>query len=422
MHTLLRAGVVGLALASTAGLAEAKSFVVIKDVNGRIANPNGPNISLMKKTLLEEYEASGFELPEVFSVWTTFPMNGSNFGTYIDPRANDVTGIGFEDVFPPTGLKESTDPPVRAILWHNNVLAMDDRASLHRSDADAEAYGRYLFLLELSHLWGPDIDAPAPGVDDLLGFPFHWSFFMNAGGAPAGGNVWTDNGDGTFTVVTGDPGAVKFSMLDLYLMGLAGAEEVDPFQVLLPTAVPTTPTDPFWGGVYSGQSFPWFDVGNEPLTVSATVRDLTVGDVILANGERVPAVGAKDSFTLGIVLVVPNDATDEEIEALSNDFEPFAAGLPGFFDDATSGRGTLEVVTFSEDPGQGGGGGGSAGGAPPVGGSDASGGAGGGALATEDDTGCDCHAVGASSSSSSGALALVGLLAALWRRRQGART
>jgi len=417
MHTLLRACVVGLALASTAGLAEAKSFVVIKDVDGRIADPDGPSISLMKKTLLEEYEASGFELPEVFTVWTTFPMNGNNFATYIDPRANDVTGIGFEDVFPPTGLKTSSDPPLRAILWHNNVLAMADRASLHRSDANAEAYGRYLFLLELSHLWGPDIDVPEPAVDDLIGFPFHWSFFMNAGGAPAGGNVWTDNRDGTFTVVTGDPGAVKFSMLDLYLMGLAGAEEVDPFQVLVPTDVPNTPTDPFWGGVYSGQSFPWFDVENEPLTVSATARDLTVGDVIAANGERLPAVGTKDSFTLGIVLVVPADATDEEVDTLSTEFEPFAAGLPGFFDDATSGRGTLELVTFSEDPGQGGGSAG-AGGAPPVGGSDASGGAGGGGPITEDDGGCDCHTVGSGPSRSSQGLALLGLVAALSARRR----
>jgi hypothetical protein len=56
----------------------------------------------------------------------------------------DGHGIGFDDVFPPTGLTIPSDPPLRA---------------------------------------------------------------------------WTDNGDGTYTVVPGDPATVRFSDLDLYLMG-----------------------------------------------------------------------------------------------------------------------------------------------------------------------------------------------------------
>ncbi len=418
MPKLLSAFAVGLSLFAISGVADAKSFVVIKDTEGKIADPDGPNISAMRNTLLDEYELSGLELPEVFTCWTTFSMNGNDFATYIDPRANDVSGIGFEDVFPPTGIKAPTQPPLRAILWHNNVFAMDQRAALHRSDATAAEYARYLFLLELSHLWGPDISLPDPGANDAIGFPFHWSFFLDVGGGPAGGNPWTDNGDGTFTVVPGSPGTVKYSMLDLYLMGLATADEVEPFRVLLPTDVPTTPTDPFWGGAYSGQSFPWFDVENEPLTVTATVRDLTVDDVIAANGERGPVAGTKDTFTVGIVLVVPADATDEEIEAASTDFAPFADALAGHFDDATSGRGTLDIVTVSEDPGEGGGGAG-AGGAPAAGGADASGGQGGGApVDGEDDGGCDCSSTGSGGSTSG--VGLLGLMAALALRRRRA--
>lgn len=414
MPKLLNAFAVGLSLLAVSGVADAKSFIVLKDVDGRVADPNGPNINGMRNSLMGEYELSGFELPEVLTVWTTFPMNGNNFSTYIDPRANDVSGIGFEDVFPPTGIKEATQPPLRAILWHNNVLEMDQRAALHRTDASVGDYARYLFLLELSHLWGPDISLPDPGADDAIGFPFHWSFFLDVGGGPAGGNPWTENGDGTFTVVPGNPGTVKYSMLDLYLMGLATPDEVDPFRILIPTDVPTTPTDPFWGGAYSGQSFPWFDVENEPLTVTATTRELTVDDVIAANGERAPVAGTKDTFTVGIVLMVPADATDEEIEAASTDFAPFADALAGHFDDATSGRGTLDVVTFSEEPGAGGGGAG-AGGAPPAGGSDASGGQGGGAPVEESSDGCDCSTGSSSTSHHAGFL---GLLAALLLRRR----
>lgn len=64
----------------------------------------------------------------------------------------DGHGIGFADVFPPTGLKTPSDPPLRAILWHNDFTAMEERAALHRTAAAASAYTRYLFLLELSHL------------------------------------------------------------------------------------------------------------------------------------------------------------------------------------------------------------------------------------------------------------------------------
>jgi MYXO-CTERM domain-containing protein len=405
---------------SPATEATAESFLVVKDLEGHVGDPEGPSILKMRKFLLAQYAEAGLELPEIFSVWTSFPMNGNVYATYIDPRANDVTGIGFEDVFPPTGLKTPSDPPLRAILWHNDFTAMDQRASLHRSDAAASAYTRYLFLLELSHLWGPDIRVPDPDPSQAIGFSFHWSFFLDRPG-PAGGNTWTDNGDGTYTVVPGDPATVRFSDLDLYLMGLAEASEVAPFQVLEPTDVPTTPTDPFWGGAHSERSFPWFDATNDPLTVTATTRSLTADDVIAANGERTPAAGEKTSFTLGVVLMVPGDATDAEIATASEAFEPVAAALPGHFDDATQGRGTLELVTVIEPEPMGGGGAGGApstGGAGGAGGEPASGGAGG--AAADEGGGCDC------TTASSGGVGRGWVLAALaglvgLRRRRAAR-
>jgi MYXO-CTERM domain-containing protein len=374
---------------------------------------------MWRKKVMEQYEALGLELPEVFSIWTAFPMAGGNYGTFIDPRENDVTGIGFAPLYPPDGLFESTTPPVKAVLWHNNILAMPQRAALH--DAPEEGYARYLFLLELSHLWGPAAQVPMPGPDDLIGFPYHWSFFKDQAG-PAGGNAWTDNGDGTFTVIPGDPATVRFNMLDLYLMGLAEPEEVPPFGVLINTTVPTTPNDPFWGGAYAPRSFPWFNTVDPPLTVTATRRELTIDDVIAANGPRNPGAGVKTSWTLGIVLIVAADATDAEIDEAQAAFDPIAQNLAPWFSDATIGRGTLEVVSNYEE-GTGGAGGGGVGGGGTGGStgettSTGSGGKDGGDGETEEDDGCGC-----SSSKGGGGAGVLGVALALalaLRRRRDA--
>ncbi|MFO0551965.1 MAG: hypothetical protein U0271_26505 [Polyangiaceae bacterium] len=399
--------VAGLAaLLSLAHDADAASFVIVRD-DGSIADPNGPSVSATRKVVLDGYEATGKELPEILSVWTAFPMNGSDYGTRIDIRANDVSGIGLEHwLFPPTGLKEPSDPPLRAILFHSNAFELPKRAALHR--APESAYGRYLFLLELSHVWGPTIKVPSPLPDELIGFPFHWSFFMDAGGSPAGGNVWVDNGDGTFTTAHADPGTLRYSMLDLYLMGLATPDEVAPFSVLEPTQIPNTPTDPFWGGAYAAHSLPWFDVA-DTMTVTATRRTLTIDDVIATNGARSPAPSTKTSFTLGVVLVVAPETTDDEIAAFSAEFEPFAASLAPAFEDATSGRATMELVS-DDEPAMGGAGG--AGGGAGAGGDAASGGAGGAAAggaaaggggdgATDSGSGCACRSTGGAADASS---------------------
>ncbi len=368
--------------------AHAAPYLVVRDPANIAKNDQTPNISAWRTQVLDEYEAAGLPVPEVLSVWTAFPMAGNDYATYIDPRENDVTGIGLDSFYPPDGLFASTTPPLRAVLWHNNVHALPDRADLHRAPLDG--YAGYLFLLELSHLWGPALRVPAPGDQDLIGFPYHWSFFLDQPG-PAGGNMWDNNGDGTFTVVPGDPATVRFSMLDLYAMGLADASEVDPFGVLINTSVPATPTDPFWGGAYEPHSFPWFDAEGEPLTITAERREITIDDVIAANGPRVPGSGEKTSWTIGFVLLVEAEATDQDISAAESAFAPIAESLPEVFALATQGRGELEVVSQVEEPGGGGAGGGEPqggnGGAVSAGGAGA---AGGGPLEDGDSGGCDC--------------------------------
>jgi hypothetical protein len=338
----------GAALAATslAGSAGAHGpYVVLHDdgtLAGKVTDPYSVLDALMK-----QYDATGSPRPDVLSVWTDFPMDKNTIETLFDPAGNDVKGIGLEDQYPGDGTFPSDYPPLRAMLLHNDVTQMVKRAA--KQDAPVDGYGEYLFLLELTHCWGPAARVPATDAgpkDELIGFPFHWSFWMDATGSPAGGNAWKDNGDGTFTTLPAKPGEVTYSMLDLYLMGLADPSEVQPFGVLENAVAQGGAVDPMTGKNIAKTTFPWF--GATPLTVTATRRAITIDDVIAANGTRSPARASSPStFKLGIALVVKAGATDDEIAAAEAAMDPLADKLAPAFERATRGRGHMDVVTVA---------------------------------------------------------------------------
>lgn len=414
---LLFASALGLTLAGSAGAVT--PYVVLQD-DGTIEKGKFDTLAhgkAIEKKLLTLYAAAGQPLPEILSVWTTFPFSGSTIGTIFDPIGLDVKGIGIEAFYPPDGTITSTKPPLRSFLFHNTILKLKERAA--KQSAPEEGFANYLFLLELSHNWGPALRVTGPTPDELTGFPFHWSFFMDAGGSPAGGNQWKDNGDGTYTAIAAKPKTLAYSKLDLYMMGLAKPDEVPPFGVLESPVVPAAPTDPLWGGTYAAHSFPWFDAASS-FTVTATRKAFTIDDVITATGTRDPAFGkAQTSWKLGIVLVTSMSDTPAEVAAATQIFDPIAAGLAPAFNAATAGRGTLEIVTHGDAMGSGGAGGAGGGGAGGAGGgststtSAATTGAGGiGSSGEPSEGGCGCRIGGDGGDSETGTAGL-GLLAAL---------
>jgi hypothetical protein len=337
------------ALTASAAHAAPRSFVTLRDdgtLAGKLSDPDVVTTSVMKA-----YDATGTPRPEVLSVWTTFPMDKNIIETRFDPISNDVKGIGLESSYGGNGTFSFGTglAPLRSILLHNDFTQLDKRAT--SQNAPTEAFARYLFLLELSHNWGPALQLPAndAGVaaGGLIGFDFHWSFWMDAGGSAAGGNAWNDNGDGTFSASGQSPKTIRYSMLDLYLMGLADPAEVPPFGLLVDAVPPADVKDPFSNRPYGPSSFPWF--GAAPFTVKASRRVFTIEDVIKANGARVPA-RSSGALKLGVVLMVGAGTTDEELAPLEAAFEPVASSLAPAFHDATLGRGTLEVVTASDPP------------------------------------------------------------------------
>ena len=360
MHQASRSTLLGsaaaLALTFATARADARSFVTLVD-DGSLAGKISTTDPITHE-VLKQYDKSGARRPDVISVWTNFKMDGNAIETLFDPLGNDVTGIGLDNEYGGDGTFSTIGAPVRAILLHNDFTALDARAL--RQSAPTVGFARYLFLLELSHVWGPAVRIPvadggaadagaAPANDELIGFPFHWSFWMDAKGSPAGGNAWKDNGDGTFTASGQAPSTVRYSMLDLYLMGLADASEVPPFGVLEGATVTTGQKDPLRGGPITQMSFPWF--GTAPLTATATRRMITIEDVIATNGTRTPKK-TTGPLTLGIVLMLANGTTDLDRAAIEAAFEPVAESLAPAFADATGGRGSFTVLTnVSDDAG-----------------------------------------------------------------------
>lgn len=336
-----------LVLGGTTAEAKTRSFVTLSDDGSLAKKLESP--SAISKSIMAKYKKAGLPLPDVLSVWTSFPMGGGDIETRFIPLSNDVTGINLESAYGGDGTMESSYAPTRSILLHNDVTAFERRATVQGATLDG--FGRYIFLLELSHNWGPQVRLPTEGgaaENGLIGFDFHWSFWMDAGGSPAGGNAWTDNGNGTFSASGQSMSKVQFSMLDLYLMGLATPDEVPPFGLLEKTVAPKDMLDPSFGGTpkpYAARSFPYW--GEKALTVQATRRTITIDDIIAANGSRSP-LSWDGKLTLGIVLMTSASATSEEIAAAEATFEPTAASLAPAFKDATRGRGTMTLVTESE--------------------------------------------------------------------------
>jgi uncharacterized protein (TIGR03382 family) len=339
----------GLLLFAPSAEAGKRSFVTLRD-DGTMSAKKLSSPDEITSSIMTAYDKSGAKRPDVISLWTTFTMDGSPIETLFDPLSNDVKGIGLETAYKTddgTGVFPSDYAPTRSILLHNDVTAIEARAKAQNAPVDGLA--RYLFLLELSHNWGPAVRLPADDAgtkpDALIGFDFHWSFWMDAGGSAAGGNIWKDNGNGTFTTSGGSPKTIKYSMLDLYLMGLADPSEVPPFGLLENAVPPPDVKDPFGKGPYSAKSFPWF--GDQPFTATATRRTITIEEIIAANGARLPAKSS-GALNLGIVLMVKATATDAEVAKLEEAFEPVAASLAPAFHEATHERGTFTNVTSKD--------------------------------------------------------------------------
>ena len=160
---------------------------------------------------------------------------------------------------------------------------------------------------EAVHRWSSHLDFRNPRTGEIEPLwqdscRCHWNTYLHApamfpvwpgysGGSYSeasvmGGEVWVENGDGTFTRNDdGFPLPTGLSALDLYVMGMISADEV-PDTFLLSDVQET----------------------NRSGTVRATKVPVRIEDVVAALGPRIPpAEESRKEFRLGIYLLHPED-------------------------------------------------------------------------------------------------------------------
>lgn len=222
--------------------------------------------------------------------------------------------------------------------------------------------------------WSPSIGIPIPGLSSLTGiemmgheYGHHWllgiEFDQNDGrgrqhfirgfneGDPNSGQMGypnqhyshnadsrsvmygeciTDLGGGSFRF-EGCPR--KYSHIDQYLMGLRGANEVNPMMVLEDPSAPGQGVDTIAMGQSSGST-----------TVNGLTRhDITADEIVRAMGARIPAVGVGQNCWRVAFVVVTAPGQTTVPQAMLDKVKRYAARWPQWFYSATDCRGTMDI-------------------------------------------------------------------------------
>ena len=200
------------------------------------------------------------------------------------------------------GANEAQEgPPPNAPVGNSHAIAFYQRQLAETSpDRKPLTYNYAVGHLghEVGHRWGAYVAAKIAGDSISLGTWPHWApglqtrvafpYSLPIEASTLGGGAWQDNLDGTFTQLRDGyfVPASGYSPLDLYLMGLISARDVQDFFILRNLVKVGADKD-------GHQIF------------KADRMKLTIQDVIAAAGRRLPDVDhSQREFNTGIVLFV----------------------------------------------------------------------------------------------------------------------
>ena len=280
--------------------------------------------------------------PDDYDYLVIFLSSAYNFDVQIEGGfafhrrvASDVLGIGVDPVDNAATLGLTTTR-LRSILQMNDLLEYLPRFDHILPQFAPDVEGVEILGHEVGHQFLAFADVPGEGMPGRSGS--HWSFFMNTGASVLEGCTWQEDGGGDFISTVVFEG---YSELDHYLMGLRSEATVTE-----PIFVIQSPTGT---GGHTESSLP-----ESGVTIGGTRRDITMAEVIAAEGTRVPAWdAAPHEFPLALALVVPDSSVApigdlERLESFRRTFVDWFAGetdgvgsidtgLPGIVVDAAFG-------------------------------------------------------------------------------------
>jgi hypothetical protein len=251
---------------------------------------NGPIVEAFTVGALNEgsvWTALKSQLPlddaaiDAVAIYTDFPTDIRFFAA----GYNVIGNPGAEGIGAHSSSKRALYP---SLLNMNSLPTKDDQVPFYRHVILHEFGHHWLYTPTLpgadAALLAPDGAHPAQWVDTRAAFPSA----STIDSSPMGGGFFTPTDSSTFVTATAQAQtSVAYSWLDLYFMGLASPAEVPQFFAL-------TQTDPPLGSAY----FP------PQGSYRAMRRDLAVGDVIAAMGQRSPDVShSKHHFRVAFVLL-----------------------------------------------------------------------------------------------------------------------
>ena len=214
---------------------------------------------------------------QAMTLWLTFnEASSTNAEAYEFTVRTDVRGLGMpaRDNSAAFGSKGT----LRSLLNMKRVWSRvnDDRLESWRPHLETwgqESGHRWMVFMRFRDRRNGTMS------DAMLGRACsHYNRFLDSGGSVHDGFDWKDNGNGTFTA--DERFGYRYGDLDLYGMGLLAPDELPPFFLI--DDIPGYRHVPC--GLYD--MTPGRPLG---MTVQGTRVDITIDDIIAANGRRIPS-------------------------------------------------------------------------------------------------------------------------------------
>jgi uncharacterized protein (TIGR03437 family) len=285
----------------------------------------------------------GQDVYDFLYLFSDFNLELGDAFAFYAPLRNDTQGIGLE-VFDDDPGGDLGSRRIQGLLTLGNINGAYPDSPTTRFLGANNALS--VMAQEQGHRWLAYPGYPGVNPLQLLGRDdAHWSFFYNIESsvsslaAPrsssAEGNVWRDNGDGSFTSINLIDG---YSRLDHYLMGLRPASDVAETFVI---------TDLTSTGGLNRSSAPRPNV-----TVRGRKQPVTIGEIVQANGSRNPsAANAPHNFRAAVVLLVngnvmPSEATLSKVTRFRLAWESYFAQATDYIAKLNTGLAEETITRF----------------------------------------------------------------------------